>query len=288
MLDRFFVGGGLLLDQFAQLDHRQEHPAPDEIVGDPVSPLLAHHIDHARHHQHIGDIAHEGFQSRDAADLRKVFCPRKRELSAAENAAALFCKNDNGGDKQQSVHDDVGNADAVHAEVQRNGQGGNEEGIRNNAKNEFHAGQYVDETVFAEGDERNGNEAEQDPEDIGDRFNADIGCGFLDDVRRRRHSRKQWLCEYQDHRRQRRIDAERDQKSGLYAVGEFLFVGNDFSNKEEQGQDDRLVHDLIDQIDPAELTRDGIRPFAGKLTDKKGAKRRIDRRAEPQNEQRQV
>lgn len=250
--------------------------------------MLAHHIDHARHHQHIGDIAHEGFQPRDTADLRKILCPRKRELSAAENAAALFCKDQDRSDEQQGVDDDIGNADAVHAEVQRNGQGGNEEGIGNNAKNEFHAGQYVDEAVFAEGDERHGNETEQDPEDIGDRFDADIGCGFLDDIGRRRHSRKQRFREYQDHRRQHGVNAQRDQKPGFNAVGEFLFIGNDFPDEEEQRQYDRLVHDLVDQIDPAELTRDGIRPFAGKLTEEEGAQRCIDRRAEPENEQREI
>ena len=136
--------------------------------------MLAHHIDHARHHQHIGDITHEGFQPRYAADLGKILCPRERELSAAENAAALLAKDQDCGDEQQGVHDDVGNADAVHAEIQRNGQGRDEKGIRYDAKDEFHAGQDVDETGFAEGDERHGSEAEQDSENIGDRLDTDI------------------------------------------------------------------------------------------------------------------
>ena len=170
---------------------------------------------------------------------------------ANESFPRLLCKNKNCRDEQQGVHDDIGNADAVHAEVQRHGQGGHEEGVRDDAKDELHAGQYVDETVFAEGNERHGNEAEQDPEDIGDRLDADIRGGFPDDVGRRRHSRKQRLREDQDQYRQHRVNAERDQKPGLYAVGELLFIGNDLSDEEEQRQDDRLVYDLIDQIDPA-------------------------------------
>ena len=49
----FFVGCGLLLDEFTELQDGQKKPAPDEVICHPIGSLLAHDVDHTGDHHHI-------------------------------------------------------------------------------------------------------------------------------------------------------------------------------------------------------------------------------------------
>ena len=132
--DVLAVGGDLLLDQLAQLNHGEEEPAPDEVVGDPVCALLAYHVDHAGDHDHVGHVSDEGLHARDTADLGEVLGPAEVEFSLGKDIDSLLGEEDQGHGQQEGVDQDVGIADAVDTEIGGYGQGGDEEGVGHEAK----------------------------------------------------------------------------------------------------------------------------------------------------------
>ena len=142
--DVVFALGGLLFNKLAELKDRKQQPAPDEIVGDPVGPLLADDVHHTRNHEHIRRVADKRFQAGDPADLQKVLPPTDIELLPGEHPDVLLMQQQERNDEKQDVHDDVRIADAVHAEVHRDRQSGYKEGIEDDRQHKSGSGQYVD------------------------------------------------------------------------------------------------------------------------------------------------
>ena len=99
------------------------------------------------------------------------------------------------------------------------------------------------------------------------------------------HQRQQRLRKDQDHNRQKEIGPEGDQHSRPHPVGEGCPVPLDLADEVEQRQDDGLADDLVQQVDPGELPRDGKGPVPRQLPQEEDPDRRVDRRAEPQHQQ---
>ncbi len=261
--DIFFVGRDLLLDEFTQLENRQKEPAPDEVIGHPVGALLAHHVDHACDHDHVGHVADEGFHARDTADPDELPDPCEVELRLGKDLDPLLGEKDKGNGQQEGVHDDVGVADAVDAEIGRHGQGGDEEGVRQEAQHQSGSREGVEVLTLVDRHQRHEGELGEDGKDVGDALNAYVGGRGVEDARVGGHECEQRLREEKHHGGQYRVHAKGDQHTRADAVGELTLVVLDLANEIEQGQDDGLAEDLVEQVYPRELTRDREGVFTG-------------------------
>ena len=277
--------GGLLLDQLSQLEHRQQEPAPDEIVGDPVGPLLSHHVHHPGDHHHVSHVAYQGFQAGDPADPRKLPHPAEVEPFLGEGPHAFPVQQQKGHSQQQGVHKDVGIPDTVHAELQRDRERGDEEGIEDQGEQQSCGSEDVEIAALVYRDQGHQDELRQDGEDVGDALDADIGRGGGQNAVVGGHQPQQGLGKEQDDDRQHKIGTEGDQHSRPHAVGEGGLVLFDFADKVEKRQDDCLTDHLVQQVDPGELSRDGEGPVSRQLPQEEDPQRRVDRRTEPQHQQ---
>lgn len=277
--------GGLLLDQLAQLEHRQQEPAPDETVGDPVGALLPHHVHHPGDHHHVGHIADQGLQAGDPADPGEFPHPAEVEFLLREGFHAFPVQEQEGHSQQQRVDQDVGISDAVDAELQRDRQGGDEEGIEGQGEQQPGGGEDIEIAALVHRDQSHQSELRQDGEDVGDALDPDIGRGGRQDAFIGGHQLQQGLREDQDHNRQNQVGSKGDQHPRPHPVGEGGLVLLDLADEVEQGQDDGLADDLVEQVDPGELSRDGEGPIPRQLPQEEDPNRRVDRRAEPQHQQ---
>ena len=255
--DILAVGGDLLLDQLAQLDHGEKEPAPDEVVGDPVGALLAHHVDHAGDHDHVGYVADKGLHARDAADLGEALDPAEVKLGPGEDLDPLLGEKDQGHGQQEGVDQDVGVADAVDTEVGGYGQGGDEEGVREQAQHQPRDGEGIEVAALVHRHQSHKGELGKDGKDVSDALDAYVGRGGIDNGGIGGHQGEQRLREDEHHGGQHRIHAEGDEHTRPHTVGELLFFILDLADKIEQGEDDGLAEDLVEQIHPRELPRDG-------------------------------
>ncbi len=163
-----------LLDELSELKDREKQPAPNEIVGDPVRPLFADDVHHARDHEHIRDVADKRFQSGDTADLQKIFYPSEVELFFGKSPDSFFVQKNERNGKKQDVNDYVGVSDAVDAEVGRYRQRRYKEGVENDRQNQPGTGKNIDVPASVYGDKRNKRELRKYREDVGDALYAYI------------------------------------------------------------------------------------------------------------------
>ena len=285
--DVVFAFRRFLLDELTELKDRKQQPAPDEIVGDPVSPLFADDVHHARDHEHIRDVADKRFQSGDAADLQEILHPTEVELLFGKSPDPLFVQKNERNGKKQDVNDYIGVADAVDAEVGRYGQRRYKEGVENDRQNQPGTGKNIDVPASVYGDKRNKRELREYREDVGDALYAYICCGRFDNTFVGGHQPEQLLGEDENHRRQNGIHSEGHKHSRAHAVGERLFVLFYFPDEEEQRENDRLADDFVQQVYPGKLAGYRERPVARQLSKEEHSQRGINRRAETEDEKRE-
>ena len=57
--DCILIFCSFLLYKLPKLSYRQQHPAPDKVIGHPVGTLLSDNVHHTRYHKHICDVSDE-------------------------------------------------------------------------------------------------------------------------------------------------------------------------------------------------------------------------------------
>ena len=112
---------------------------------------------------------------------------------------------------------------------------------------------------------------------MSDALDAYVGRGGIDNGGIGGHQGEQRLREDEHHGGQHRIHAEGDEHTRPHAVCESGLILLDLTHEEEQGEDDGLAEDLVEQVHPRELPRDREGILSRQLAEEEHADGGVDR-----------
>lgn len=259
-------------DDLGKCGDRNQQPAPDEIVCNPVVALLGNHVHHFADHDGVDKVIHKLLKPRKYAGPAPFTEHRTvGSLETAESDMSLLVKKQNTKHGKQRVCDNIGDRYAVNAEIRDQQEIGNQRQHRADAKKDIHVFVLADdyENYIRKADEKSRHES--------NRFKAEVCRSNRQVDLARIHGADQHRAVDQDADREECVQNKgaKSRFEGRFRKFVLAILENPIQDRVKRN-DQKCLQGLVDQVKPFHLPDDVKRTGLPAGGDQKGFDRLID------------